>query len=77
MYAPIMAVAGLAQAATWPASAGTSNAVAAVTAFAIHAALMLRCDGRRHLLMLTTAQALLLAIAVTYYVRWSELPTGA
>jgi len=76
LYTPFMAVIGLAQAVTWPASPQALAGIAAVTIFALHALLMLTRTRRYSFVVLAVVQVLLLAVAVIYYVRWSELPTG-
>lgn len=76
LYTPLMAVIGLAQAGTWPANPQAIAGIAAAAVFVLHAVSMLTRARPRSLIALAAAHALLLALAVIYYVRWSQLPSG-
>ena len=75
-YTPFMAVVGLAQAVTWPDFPQATAGLAAATCFVLHAIIALACGRRSSFIALTAAQALLLTIAVIYFVRQSQLPSG-
>jgi len=76
LYTPLMAVAGLAQSVTWPTFPSSSALDAAAACFVLHAIVALTRSRRSSLIAFTCAQALLLTVAVVYYVRQSQLPTG-
>ena len=76
LYTPLMAVIGLAQAGTWPANPPALAGMAAAAVFVLHAILMLTRARPRSLIALAVAHALLLALAIIYYVRWPQLPSG-
>jgi uncharacterized membrane protein len=76
IYTPLMALVGLAQSFTWPASPGTSAGFAAFACFAVHAVVALTRTRWSSVAGLFCIQTLLLAVAVIYFVRHSQLPTG-
>jgi hypothetical protein len=75
-YTPVMAVVGLAQAFTWPAFPQASAGFAAAGGLVLHAMFALTRARRSSFIALTSAQALLLTVAVIYFVRQSQLPRG-
>ena len=76
LYTPLMALVGLAQSFTWPASPGAFAGLGAFACFAVHAVVALSRTRCGSLAGLFCIQTLLLAVAVIYYVRHSHLPTG-
>ena len=76
LYTPIMVVIGFAEAFTWPTD---FTAVAFVGAFAClvaHAITMLTRVHFRPFVLMLCIQTVLLAIAVIYFIRFSQLPGG-
>lgn len=76
LYTPLMAFAGLAQAATWPHPFPGWTAWAVVAGFALHFIIAMANLRRSLFLVVTGVQALSLAVGVIYFVRQSWLPTG-
>lgn len=76
IYVPLMTVVGLAQSVTWPTFPGTSALDVAAACLALHAVVALSLAHRGSFLALATVQALLLTVAIVYFVRQSHLPSG-
>jgi cbb3-type cytochrome oxidase subunit 1 len=76
LYAPLMAVVGLAQSVTWPTFPGALAITVAAVCLILQAIVSLTRSRSRSLVALTCVQALLLTVAVVYLVRLSKLPTG-
>ena len=76
LYSPLMAVVGLAQSVTWPTFPSSSALDVSAACFVVHAIAALTRSRRGSVIALTCAQTLLLTVAVIYYVRQSQLPTG-
>ena len=73
---PIMAAAGLAEAFVWPRgfrSGGVSAAVVCLTGLSI---ITLTRSSRRAFVAMICINIIILAVAVTYFVRFSRLSTG-
>jgi hypothetical protein len=75
LYTPIMAAVGLAQAATWPDFPGSLAVTIATAVFVVHAVAALTRSSRPAFVGLIFAQAVLLGIAVIYFIRHTQLPT--
>lgn len=76
LYTPLMAVIGLAQAATWPKHWPDWAPWVVVIGLAIHGVVTLTRSRRSTFLIFTGVQVLVLTVAVVYFVRQSYLPTG-
>ena len=76
VYTPLMIVVGLAHAVTWPDFPQAWVGFAAAAFLVFHAILALTRARRSSFVALTSAQALLLTVAVIYFVRQSQLPSG-
>jgi hypothetical protein len=76
LYIPVMVALGLAQAFTWPDFPGAGVSLIAGGALAVHAAVALTRVRRGSFLVLTCVQGVFL-VAVVYFVRQSELPSGS
>ena len=76
LYTPVMAVVGLAQAGTWPVFPSALAILAGGACFAVHGIIALSRKQWSSIVALAGVHALLLAIAVIYFVRQAQLPTG-
>lgn len=76
LWAPVMVIVGLAQAATWPASPQAVVGISVAVGMVFHAFAALTISHFKAFIVLMLAQMGFLTIAVIYFVRWSQLPSG-
>ncbi len=75
-YTPLMVVVGLAQAATWPGSFPNWAPWMVVGVLVGHALVALTRVRRSSFVVLIGVQVVLFGVAVFYFVRQAQLPTG-